>query len=214
MNKPSKKIVLIGGGGHCKSCIEVIQATGNYDITGILDLPSELGKEVMGIKVIGSDNDYLKFHKEGNVFLITVGQIKSPAIRKKIFEKLKSIGATIETVIAPTAYVAASAIIEEGSIVMHQAFVNAAAKIGVNNIINTGAVLEHDVQVGDHNHFSTGSLTNGDCKIGNENFIGSGTCLANGVQVADNIIIGAGAVVIENLKEVGVYVGSPSKIIK
>jgi len=34
-----KPIILIGGGGHCLSCIDVIEQTGLYQIIGILDLP-------------------------------------------------------------------------------------------------------------------------------------------------------------------------------
>ena len=33
-----KKIILIGGGGHCKSCIDVIEQEGKYRIAGIVDM--------------------------------------------------------------------------------------------------------------------------------------------------------------------------------
>lgn len=214
MDQTKKNIILIGGGGHCKSCIELIRATGQYNIRGILDLPSELGKNVLGIEVVGTDDDYSNLHNERNEFLVTVGQIKTPETRIKIFEKLKSINARIATVIAPTAYVAGSAIVEEGSVVMHNTFVNAGVKIGVNNIINTGAIIEHDAVIGNHNHISTGSVINGDCIIGNGNFIGSGSCLVNGIRVNDHIVIGAGSIVINHLLDKGSYVGNPAKRIK
>ena len=34
-----KSIVLIGGGGHCKACIDVIEVEGKYNIIGIIDVP-------------------------------------------------------------------------------------------------------------------------------------------------------------------------------
>ena len=37
MQKP--EIILVGGGGHCKSCIDVIEAEGRFIIKGIIDLP-------------------------------------------------------------------------------------------------------------------------------------------------------------------------------
>lgn len=206
-----KNIVLIGGGGHCKSCIDVICATNQYNIVGILDMPSELGKKILNYEIIGNDGDYLKYHKQGCVFLITVGQIKSATIRKRIFKELNNINAEIEIIIAPTAYVSENATIEKGTIVMHNAFINAGATIGLNNIINTGAVIEHDVSIGHNNHISTGARVNGDCKIGNENFVGSGVVIANGIELQDEIIIGAGSVVVKNISDKGTYVGSPAK---
>lgn len=209
-----KNIVLIGGGGHCKSCIDVIRATGKYHIIGILDVPEVLGKKVSGIEIIGNDADYLKFHRQGFSFLITVGQIEKAVIRKKIFDELSSINATIETIVAPTAYVSKEATLGPGTIIMHKAFVNAGAVVGRNNIINTGAVIEHDAETGQHNHISTGVLINGDCKLGDGNFIGSGVTIKNAIQIGNEIIIGAGSVVIRNLEAKGIYVGNPAKKIK
>ncbi|WP_144281550.1 NeuD/PglB/VioB family sugar acetyltransferase [Chryseobacterium echinoideorum] len=214
MSSNRKNIILIGGGGHCKSCIEIINSTGKYHIAGILDLPSELGKKILGVKVIGNDDDYLKFHEQGNVFFITVGQIKNAELRKRIFRKLTAIGAQIETIIAPTAYVSETAKIGEGSIVMHKTFLNSGVKIGSNNIINTGAILEHDVTIGNHNHISTGTIINGDSTIGDENFIGSGANIANNINIGNQTVIGSGTVVINNIDNSGVYVGNPVRKIE
>ncbi len=54
-------IILIGGGGHCKSCIDVIESEGKFQIKGIIDLPSELGNKVLGYPVIGNDDDIDSF---------------------------------------------------------------------------------------------------------------------------------------------------------
>ena len=209
-----KDLVLIGGGGHCKSCIEVIHSDGVYNILGILDMPSEIGKEILGVKVIGTDEDFQKYNDLGCTFLITIGQIKTAAIRIRMFEHLQSIGASLATIVAKTAYVSTYAEIGAGSIIMHQTFINAGVKVGCNNIINTGAVLEHDVQIGKHNHISTGAYVNGDCTIGDENFIGSGTIIANGIEVGDGIVIGAGSVLFRSLKKEGTYLGNPLRKIK
>ena len=47
-----KPIILVGGGGHCLSVIEAAESEGKK-ILGILEIPSEFGKEVLpGHKVI------------------------------------------------------------------------------------------------------------------------------------------------------------------
>lgn len=207
---PSKKnIVLIGGGGHCKSCIDVIESTGLYNIKGILDLPSEFGKKVLNYSVIGNDDNIEKYHLEGDCFIITAGQIKSASLRKKLFERLIKINAQIETIVASTARVSVYSKIGKGTIVMHHTLVNADAEIGENCIINSSSTIEHDVKIGNHSHISTNSVVNGDCKIGSENFIGSGSCISNGVEIGNNVVVGAGSLVVKNLSESGIYIGNP-----
>jgi len=50
-NKPS--ILLIGGGGHCKSCIDVIEQKGRFAIAGIVDKPASVGGRILDYPVIG-----------------------------------------------------------------------------------------------------------------------------------------------------------------
>ena len=52
-----KEIILIGGGGHCKSVIDVIEQESKYKIAGIIDKKELIGKDVLGYKIIGSDDD-------------------------------------------------------------------------------------------------------------------------------------------------------------
>ena len=211
MKKDKTNIVLIGGGGHCKSCIEVIESTEQYTIVGILDLPSEKGKKVLGYEVIGDDSYYQKFNDLDYAFIITTGQIKSSQIRKRIFKELEEINATIETIISPTSTVSKHAKIGKGTVILHHCIVNAGANIEENCIINTAAIIEHDVKIGSHSHISTNAIVNGDAKVGRNSFIGSNSCISNGVKIANEIIVGAGSTVIHDLVEPGTYVGSPAK---
>lgn len=203
-----KELILVGGGGHCKSVIEVAESAG-YSILGILDMPEEVGKTVLGHKVVGTDDDIPQFVGKAE-FVITVGFIKNPAIRIRIFDKIKSAGGRLATIIASTARVSKYAEVGEGTVVMHQAFVNAGAKIGCNCIINTFSNIEHDAQVGDQCHISTGTMVNGDCKIGERVFIGSQSALANGITVGDDIIVGAGSLVRKSISTKGIYSGNPA----
>ena len=43
-----KELVLIGGGGHCKACIDVIHTCRAFDIWGIVDRPEKLGSDGVG----------------------------------------------------------------------------------------------------------------------------------------------------------------------
>lgn len=203
-----KNLIMIGGGGHCKSVIDVAESAG-YKILGILDMPEEVGKSVLDYTVIGTDDDILQYADKAE-FIITVGFIKNPSIRVRIFEKVKQAGGKLATIVASTAHVSRYATLGEGTVVMHQAVVNAGAKIGENCIINTFCNIEHDAVIGAQCHISTGTMVNGDCKVGERIFIGSQSVLANGITVGEDIIVGAGSVVRKNISEKGVYAGNPA----
>ena len=204
-----RPLILIGGGGHCKSVIEVAESAG-YEIKGILDMPDEVGKDVLpGHKVIGTDDEIPQYVDKAE-FVITVGFIKNPTIRIKLYNKVKEAGGKLATVIASTAHVSEYSTIGEGTVVMHQAFVNAGAHIGANCIINTFCNIEHDAQIGDQCHISTGSMVNGDCKVGDRCFIGSQSALANGITIDDDIIVGAASFVRKSISEKGIYSGNPA----
>lgn len=204
-----RPLILIGGGGHCKSVIEVAESAG-YEIKGILDMPDEVGKEVLpGHKVIGTDDEIPQYVEECD-FVITVGFIKNPILRIKLYNKVKAAGGRLATIIASTAHVSKYAELGEGTVIMHNAFVNAGAKIGDNCIINTFVNIEHDAVVGNQCHISTGTMVNGECKIGENCFIGSQSVCANCIEIASDIIVGAGSVVRKSIRMKGIYAGNPA----
>lgn len=191
MNK--KPLILVGGGGHCKSVIDVAESAG-YSILGILDKPEELGKNVLNYKVIGTDDNIPQYVDKAE-FVITIGQIKSSAIRHTIAERIEKAGGKLATIIASDASVSKYTAIGEGTVILHKSVVNADAKIGKNCIINTMANIEHDVEIGDFCHISSGTMVNGMAKIGSDSFIGSGSILYNCIKIPDNSIVPAGTIV-------------------
>lgn len=203
-----KPLVLVGGGGHCKSVLEAAESAG-YSILGVLDMPEEIGKEILSTKVIGTDDDIPTYVDKAE-FVITVGFIKDPAIRIKLYNKIKEAGGKFATVIASTAYVSKYAELGEGTVVLHQAFVNADAKVGCNVILNTFANIEHDAVIGDHCHISTGTMVNGECHVGERCFIGSQSVLANCITIGDDIIVSAGSFVRKSIFEKGIYADNPA----
>lgn len=204
-----RNLILLGGGGHCKSVIDVAESAG-YTILGILDKPEMVGQQVLNYKIIGTDDDIPSYNDKAE-FLITVGQIKSSAIRMKLAELVKKAGGKCATIIANDAHVSKYAKIGDGTVVMHKAVVNADAKIGEQCIINTRAVIEHDARIGDFCHISTAAVVNGEVKVGNNVFIGSQAVIHNCKSIADCIVISAGSVVSRNLDKPGIYAGNPAK---
>lgn len=209
-----EKIILIGGGGHCLSCIDVIELQGKFDIVGIIDKKEKIGEKILNYPIIGTDDDLERLSKEYSHFFITIGQIKSSETRIKLYEKLKSLGKKLPIIISPLSYFSKFALIEEGTIIMHHAIVNTKASISANCIINTKALIEHEATIGEHCHISTGAIINGQVNIGKCTFVGSRVVINNNIEIANNVVIGAGSTVIKNIEESGTYLGTPAKKIK
>jgi sugar O-acyltransferase (sialic acid O-acetyltransferase NeuD family) len=192
-----KKIILLGGGGHCKSCIDVIENENKYRITSIIDKKKFF---LLNYKVF-PENYLKKTLIKNNYAFVTVGHIKNYKIRVKLFNRLKDLGFKIPSIISPLAYISKHAIIGRGTIVMHGAIINAGAIIGDNCIVNTNSLIEHDVIIGDHTHISTQATINGGAVIGSRVFIGSRSVIKDNINIGDCSIIGAGMYVKKNLKK-------------
>jgi len=209
-----QKLILIGGGGHCISSIDVIESTAMYDIVGILDVPDKVGQQVMGYKIIGIDADLKSFIKEDVKFIVTIGQIKDPQPRIKALENLLKNNARITSIFSKNSIVSEHSKIGMGTMVFHNAVVNAGVVIGKNSIINTGSIVEHECLIGDHTQVSTRAIVNGQCKIGNKCFIGSNTTINNNLSICDDVIVASGSTVIQNIEKAGIYAGNPVKKVR
>jgi len=190
-----KEIILIGGGGHCKSVIDVIEQEGKFQIIGIVDKPELLGVKVLGYPVIGNDSDLVDLSKKYRYALVTVGQIKSSSLRVRLFKLAIKVGLTMPNIISPRSYVSKHAMIGQGTVIMHDALVNANAKIGENCIINSKALIEHDAIIEDFCHIATNAVINGAAIVRQGSFLGSGVITKQSVKVKKNSFIKAGSLV-------------------
>jgi len=191
-----KKIILIGGGGHCKSVIDVIEQEGRFEIAGIVDKPEFVGSSVLEYPVIGSNSDLINLAKKYQYALITVGQIRTASLRIELFKMAVEAGFILPKIISARAYVSKHAIIGIGTIIMHDVLISANTIIGDNCIINSKALIEHDCIISKHCHVSTNAIINGGVIVKSECFIGSGAITKESIIINKNSFIKAGALVV------------------
>lgn len=203
-----KQIILIGGGGHAKACLDVIESDDFWHLKGYLDVKQTLS-DSYGLDYLGSDLEASKFVHEAK-FLITVGHLGFSTIREKLFNDLKKLNAQFAIVKARNSIISKKSIIGSGTIVMHGAILQADTQIGENCIINDRVLIEHDSTIGNHCHISTGAIINGGIRIGNGVFIGSGSVLRNGITIGDNCVIGMGSVVTKSIGQGLTVFGNPA----
>lgn len=187
-------ILLVGGGGHCRSVIDVIEREGLFRIAGVIDNSSRVGEFLDGYPYIGTDEDLPSLSHSIPNAVVTVGQIKSSAARQRLYRFLTSFGYELPVIVSPTAEVSKRAVIGQGTVVMHHVLINAGVEIGHNCIINSGAIIEHDCRIGDHCHISVNSVLCGQVIIKNGCFIGAGAICREGIMISNDSIIGMGEI--------------------
>lgn len=205
----SKKVVIIGAGGHAKVIADIIIKSGDI-VVGFLD--DNLEKDAIIIdnyKVIGKIDDCLKLKQDNELyFIIAIGD---NITRKNIAEKYNL---NYYIAIHPTAVIGMQAQIENGTVIMANACINSNTKVGKHCIINTGAIVEHDNVIENYAHISPNATLCGTVQVGKYTHIGAGSTVKNNVIITNNCIIGAGAVVVKDINESGTYVGVPALKIK
>lgn len=202
-----RKIVLVGGGGHCKVIIETLKELNIYDEIVITDADLTPGTKVLGCEVVGNDDCLQHLYDEGTTdAFITVGSIKSTVVRRKVADKIKAIGFNEPVIIDKTAIVAGSAQIGKGTYIGKKTVINADCKIGNHSIINTVAVMEHECVCGDFCHVSIGAICCGNVSLGNDVFVGANATIIQGLNVVDGTIVGAGVVVRKDIEKARIII--------
>jgi len=199
-----RKLLIIGASGHGKVVADIATRMNRWGQIAFLDDNKGLSSS-MGLEVIGTSNDIDKYVNEYDLF---VG-IGNNATRSKVFEKINKLGASIQTLIHPSAVIGTDVLIGEGTAVMAGAIINCSTKIGAGCIINTGATVDHDNHIEDFVHISPGAHTAGNVKIGKESWLGIGSIVSNNIYISDRCVFGAGSVVIRDIVESGTYIGVP-----
>jgi sugar O-acyltransferase (sialic acid O-acetyltransferase NeuD family) len=192
-----KEVLVIGGGGHAKSCIEALACHPDYSVSGIND-PNISNSPFSHIPLVSGSLKEL--FPDYATILLGIGFISNPKPRKDLINEIQNIGFSTPSFVSSTAYLAKNSNIDGGTIVMHQALINTHVDIGCFTIINSKALIEHDVTVGSNCHISTGAIINGASKIGSNTFIGSNAVVANNIEIGENCIVQAGAFLSHDLK--------------
>jgi sugar O-acyltransferase (sialic acid O-acetyltransferase NeuD family) len=187
-----ESILLVGAGGHARACIDVIEQEGRFTVAGLVGLPNEVGSRILGYPVLGTDADLPVLLGDYAHALVTVGQIKTPQPRIRLFDLLEQNGNSLPAIVSPRAYVSPHASLGLGTIVMHGAVVNAGAVVGRNCIINSQSLVEHDVVIADHCHIATAAAINSGVRIGAGTFIGSNSSVRQCIHIGEQCLIGMG----------------------
>lgn len=210
-NNVSRRLLLLGGGGHCRSVLDSLRKMGVYDEIGLVKQPG-FQPDSFDIPLVGSDDDLPELLRDGwQEAFIAVGSIGSTHNRKRLCKMLENIGFTLPVIIDPSAVIAENTEIGAGTYVGKRAVINAGTRIGNCAIINTGAIIEHDCRIGNFVHVSPGVILCGQVSVGDHSHIGAGASVKQQVTIGKHTMIGLGSVVIKDIPDHVTAYGNPCK---
>lgn len=122
--------------------------------------------------------------------VLGIGYSNLPA-RLKAFDRIKSAGFKVATLVHRNAYVRSLANIHEGAIVMANATVDCNAVIGKATVIWPGVVVNHDSIISINTFLSPSATICGFVHVGESCFVGAGAVISDHVNVPDETFIKA-----------------------
>ena len=211
----SNRILLVGGGGHCRSVLDCLLNQGAYSEIGIIEREAGGASTIAGVSVAGTDADLPELFAKGwTNAAITLGSVGNPARRHVLFQMLREIGFSLPAIVDPSAVIGRNVVLGEGTFVGKRAVVNTGTKVGRCAIINTGAILEHDCSIGDFVHISPGCTLCGAVSVGENSHIGAGSVVRQQIEIGSNVLIGAGSVVVKDIAGGVKAYGNPCRVVK
>lgn len=211
----NKKLVLLGGGGHCKSVLDTLLRSNEFSEIVICDPALPKGSPLFGFRIVGNDNMLPFLMDRGFRFaFITIASIKDTSLRRALVKKAETLGFQFPEVIDPSAVISKYAVIGNGSFIGKNVVVNADAVIGCHCILNTGSIIEHECFIGDYTHVSVGAVLCGNVHVGCDSFVGASATVKQGISIGERAIIGAGSVVMKDLPSAVKAYGNPCRVIE
>ena len=209
--KPLLPVIIIGAGGHAKVLIDALRLQ-SVEILGIVDAdPGKKGQELMGVPVIGGDDEVLKYSPQNICLVNGIGSVCVSSLRRRIFEFFRNKGYQFANVIHPTAIIANDVELSEGVQIMAGVVIQTGCQIGENSIINTRTSIDHDCMIGCHVHVSPGCVFSGGVVVEEEAHIGTAAVVIQNIRIGFMSLVAAGAVVVRNIPGGVTVAGVPAR---
>lgn len=170
------RLLIYGASDFAVTVIELVRACGHEPVGFVDDFKKTS-------ETLGSLSEVMISHPPSDYGLAFAIGYKDLNARQAAWAKTKSAGYTSPALIHPRAYVAASANIGFGTMVMAGAIVDGRVSLGEAVVLWPGACINHDSRIDSNCFISPNAIVCGFAHIGEGSFIGAGAAVAERVDV-------------------------------
>lgn len=180
--------ILVYGSTDFGSIVRELAEACGHSFVGFID-DWHAGKDI-----VGTLEATCKSHPPRTCVVALAIGYKHMEARCRAAERLRDVGYRIASLVHPQAYVAPSATIGEGTLVMARAVVDVRAHLGPITVVWPGAIVSHDCILLGNTFVSPGATLCGYCKIGEDSFLGAGSIVVDHVELPKATFLKAGEV--------------------
>jgi acetyltransferase EpsM len=165
-------------------------------------------------RIIGSIYDIPSLIKNDYYFIFSTNIKNTLKIEEQIIqkEKLNIPEERLVTFIHPLAYVAPTALLGSGCVIMPYAIVQPGTTMGKCCTIMHGAIMGHDNSIGNHCFFDSGSISGAYLKMGDGVYVGLNSTIREYLTIERYSHIGLGSILLKNVGENETWIGNPAKL--
>jgi sugar O-acyltransferase (sialic acid O-acetyltransferase NeuD family) len=193
--KHDETIIILGGKGGGKMITDALYNNMQFKNILILDDNISIGTNVGDAIVIGPFSYTKKLIEFGyKNFVIGFGVLTNRENRLKLYEKLKSEGASFPNIIHPKANIEKSVLLGEGNVFLAGSNIGSFVKIGNLNYFNNNCLISHDCEILDNSHFAPACVLGSSILIENNCLIGMNTTLYYGISIGSKSVINNGII--------------------
>lgn len=208
-------MLIIGAKGFAKEVLEILYQMKALEEVVFFDdinndLPQKLYDQFEILKNFEEVENYLKTIS----LQFTLG-IGNPVLRKKMYDKLVSMGGVFTSTISPKASIGHFRNhIAEGCNIITGTVIDNSVVIGKGCLLNTNSTIGHDSTIGDFVEICPGVVISGNVSIGAYSLIGSNATILPKIKLGSNVQVAAGSVVTKDIPGNCVAAGIPAMIKK
>lgn len=208
------RTIIVGAGGFGRELVNWARDCHHAGllppVAGLLDDdPAVMEQFSYSVGLIGTAQDFAP--RPDDLLLMAIG---TPTVKMRVAEMLIAKGGRFARLIHPSAVIAGSAQIGEGSILCPLSLVSADAVVGRFCNINALSSVGHDVRLGDYSTVSAHVDLTGGVSIGRGVMIGTGAKILPKVKVGEGATIGAGSVVYRTVPAGRSVFTAPAKLLR
>lgn len=170
------RLLIYGSSDFSATVIELVKACGHEPVGLVDDLNQ-------GPEILGGLDAVRRSHPPGEYGIALAIGYKNLAGRWAAWLRAREAGFEAPVLIHPRAYVADSAKIGAGSMVMAGAVVDVRSKVGDATVLWPCVCINHDTDIGENCFISPNATICGFVRLGQDSFVGAGAAIADRCNV-------------------------------
>ncbi|MFM8494296.1 MAG: acetyltransferase [Planctomycetia bacterium] len=211
LSRDVRRILIVGAGGFGREVLQWARDTWPDDhsrLAGFISADDEiLDGRGCDLGIVASPSDYEPL--PGDKLLLAIGV---PYARRQVAEAMIARGGEFVTLIHPTAVVASSAHIGEGSVLCPFSLASDSCRVGRFVLMNYHSSLGHDASAGDFSVLSPYATLGGNAHVEQDVFLGLHASVGPGKMVGARSKVSANSCVLTSAPADSIVFGVPGSV--